>query len=37
MDTASHVATQNEDVSVASGGAEEPENPNQGRRETSSN
>ena len=37
MDTASRVATQNEDVSVASGGAEEPENPNQGRMETSSN
>ena len=37
MDTASHVATQNEDVSVASGGAVEPENPNQGRKETSSN
>ena len=37
MDTATHVAPQNEGVSVASGGAEEPENPNQGRKETSSN
>ena len=37
MDTATHVATQNEGVSVASGGAEEPENPNQVMKETSSN
>ena len=37
MDTATHVATQNEGVSVASGGAEEPENPNQVMKETGSN
>ena len=36
MDTATHVATQNEGVSVASE-AEEPENPNQVMKETSSN
>ena len=36
MHTATHLATQNEIVSVASG-AEEPENPNQVTKETSSN
>ena len=37
MDTATQVATQNESVSVASGGAEESENPNQVMKETGSN
>ena len=37
MNTATHEAIQNEGVSVASGGAEEPENPNQVMKKTSSN
>ena len=37
MNTATHVATQNEGVSVASGGAVEPENLNHVMKETSSN
>ena len=37
MDAATHVATQIESVSVASGETEEPENSNQVMEETSSN